>query len=420
MNSVSGAADVSGRRPGGDAVPWGALPEEFGAVLRPRLDELVAAVIAGVRAEVPEYDQPMEGEFGRLISQGVTVALEQFVDLVGRPVQVENLRIYEALGRAEHRADRTLDALQSAYRVGARVAWRHVAALGEEHGFEARTMYRVAEAIFAYIDRIAAASVAGYTQEQSVRAGSLQARRHALVELLVRRPPADAAEIEQAAQQAGWTPPTTLAALAVGGTDAVALARRMPTGTIGAALEPVALLLVPDPDGPGRAAEVAAGLRRARGVIGPTVPWAEAYVSAARATAAWPLHAAGRLGDAGFARADDHLLALLLVADRRLAADLVESRLGALSGLTPAARTRAIKTLRAWLDAHGDVSATAAALQVHPQTVRYRLAGLRQELGPALDDPDARVELELALRVDEGHVSASAGSAPFAPPPGKA
>ncbi|HTE59266.1 MAG TPA: hypothetical protein VK631_02890, partial [Solirubrobacteraceae bacterium] len=46
-----------------------------------------------------------------------------------RPEQVEDLRIYEALGRAEHRADRTLDALQSAYRVGARVAWRHVAAL---------------------------------------------------------------------------------------------------------------------------------------------------------------------------------------------------------------------------------------------------------------------------------------------------
>jgi hypothetical protein len=408
-----------------DAVPWGALPEEFGAVLRPRLDELVAAVIAGVRAEVPEYDQPMEGEFGRLISQGVTVALEQFIDLLGRPLPVQDLRIYEALGRAEHRADRTLDALQSAYRVGARVAWRHVAALGEEHGFEARTMYRFAEAIFAYIDRIAAASVAGYTQEQSLRAGSVQARRHALVELLVRRPPADAAEIEQAAEQAGWTPPATLAALAVGGADAVALARRMPTGTIGAALEPVALLLVPDPDGPGRAAEVATGLRRARGVIGPTVPWAEAYVSAARAVAAWPLHAVGRLGDAGFARAGDHLLALLLVADRRLAADLVGSRLGPLGELTPGARERATSTLRAWLDAHGDVSATAAALQVHPQTVRYRLAGLRQALGPVLDDADGRLELALALRVGDDQVSASAGwsagpAASFGPPPGNA
>jgi hypothetical protein len=412
-------------RPDRDAVPWGALPAEFGAVLRPRLDDLVAAVIAGVRAEVPEYDQPMEGEFGRLISQGVTVALEQFVDLLGRPVQVEDLRIYEALGRAEHRADRTLDALQSAYRVGARVAWRHVAELGEAHGLEARTMYRFAEAIFAYIDRIAAASVAGYTQEQSLRAGSLQARRHALVELLVRRPPADGVEIQQAAEQAGWTPPTTLAALAVGDADAVALARRMPSGTIGAAVEPVALLLVPDPDGPGRAAEVAAGLRRARGVMGPTVPWVEAHVSAERATAAWPLHAVGRLGDAGFARADDHLLALLLVADPRLTTDLVRSRLGPFGELTTVSRERAIATLRAWLDAHGDVSATAAALHVHPQTVRYRLAGLRQTLGPVLDDPDGRLELALALRAGDedqvAHAGSSAGpDASVPPPPGSA
>jgi hypothetical protein len=400
-------------------------------VLRPRLDDLVAAVIAGVRAEVPEYDQPMEGEFGRLISEGVTVALEQFVDLLGRPVQVEDLRVYEALGRAEHRADRTLDALQSAYRVGARVAWRHMAALGDEHGVEARTMYRFAEAIFAYIDRIAAASVVGYTQEQSLRAGSLQARRHALVELLVRRPPADGAEIQQAAGQAGWTLPATLAALAVGDADAVALARRMPSGTIGAALEPVALLIVPDPDGPGRAAEVAAGLRRGRGVIGPTVPWVETYVSAARATAAWPLHAGGRLGDARLARADDHLLALLLVADRRLAVDLVDSRLGPLGELTPAARARSIETLRAWLDSHGDITATAAALHVHPQTVRYRMAGLRRALGPALDDADTRLELALALRVRDDPFTVSAGSdtagadagssaGSAAPPPGKA
>ena len=35
---------------------------------------------------------------------------------------------------------------------------------------------------------------------------------------------------------------------------------------------------------------------------------------------------------------------------------------------------------------------------MHPQTVRYRLARLRELFGPRLDDPDARFELELALR----------------------
>ena len=34
----------------------------------------------------------------------------------------------------------------------------------------------------------------------------------------------------------------------------------------------------------------------------------------------------------------------------------------------------------------------------HPQTARYRLARLRELMGDDLDDPDARFELEIALR----------------------
>ena len=40
----------------------------------------------------------------------------------------------------------------------------------------------------------------------------------------------------------------------------------------------------------------------------------------------------------------------------------------------------------------------AAELDVHPQTVRYRVNRLRELLGTQLDDPDARFELEIALR----------------------
>ncbi|HEX5980736.1 MAG TPA: helix-turn-helix domain-containing protein [Thermoleophilaceae bacterium] len=40
----------------------------------------------------------------------------------------------------------------------------------------------------------------------------------------------------------------------------------------------------------------------------------------------------------------------------------------------------------------------ARALHVHPQTVRYRLARLRELFGERLDAPDGRFELELALR----------------------
>jgi DNA-binding PucR family transcriptional regulator len=38
---------------------------------------------------------------------------------------------------------------------------------------------------------------------------------------------------------------------------------------------------------------------------------------------------------------------------------------------------------------------------VHPQTVRYRIAKLRELLGGAMDEPQGRFELDLALRIAE-------------------
>ncbi len=54
-------------------------------------------------------------------------------------------------------------------------------------------------------------------------------------------------------------------------------------------------------------------------------------------------------------------------------------------------------TLLAWLRAQGQVLAAAAALPAHPQTVRYRMRKIRRLFGAALDDPDARLALQLAL-----------------------
>jgi DNA-binding PucR family transcriptional regulator len=144
---------------------------------------------------------------------------------------------------------------------------------------------------------------------------------------------------------------------------------------------------------------VRAALRDRCGVLGPEVPVARAHRSAARAQAAWPVHAAGLLsGEGGLLRTDDHLVELLLAAAPELAADLRERVEEPLRELPAGAAARAVETLRAWLDAHGDVTAAAAALHVHPQTVRYRLASLRETYGDALDSPTGRLELSLGLR----------------------
>ncbi|MCW2659166.1 MAG: hypothetical protein JWP83_318 [Mycobacterium sp.] len=60
-----------------------------------------------------------------------------------------------------------------------------------------------------------------------------------------------------------------------------------------------------------------------------------------------------------------------------------------------------IDTLRAYLDSFGDIGAAARALQVHPNTVRYRVRRIEKLLGTSLSDPDVRLLLSLGLRVTE-------------------
>jgi len=72
------------------------------------------------------------------------------------------------------------------------------------------------------------------------------------------------------------------------------------------------------------------------------------------------------------------------------------------SALPAGARARLTETLYAWLTEQGRLAPVAARLGIHPQTVRYRLARLRELFGDALEHPDQRFWLELALRARPG------------------
>jgi PucR-like helix-turn-helix protein/diguanylate cyclase with GGDEF domain len=61
--------------------------------------------------------------------------------------------------------------------------------------------------------------------------------------------------------------------------------------------------------------------------------------------------------------------------------------------------TNLVDTLRAWLDAFGDVSVAAAAMFVHVNTFRYRLRRLAEVSGIDLTDPEQRFAAMLQLRV---------------------
>ena len=377
--------------------PWAALPRELAAVLRPELPTLADEVIEALRHGVPAYARPLEGPFGRGLRVGVEEALRQFVDEIDGGPRRFDRNVYVELGRGELRAGRSLDVLLAAYRLGARVAWRRLAEAGRADGVDADTLYLLAESIFAYIDQLSALSAEGYASAQSDAAGAHEMRRRQLVRLLVQDPPADPVSIEAAALDAGWQLPAELAVLVVPDEEG-RRAPRLPAYAVRGTTAEGLCAVVPDPRAPGRHVELARALRNRVAALGPPVPWIEAPASLARASAVLRLVAEGTVPASGLVHADDHAAALLVTADRRMAREVAQTRLAPLDELTPAARERLLDTLEAWLAAQGRVQDAASVLHVHPQTVRYRLARLRELLGDALDDPEARFELDLALR----------------------
>jgi PucR C-terminal helix-turn-helix domain len=379
--------------------PWHELPPQIARVLRPALSEVADEIIEAVRT-VPAYARPLEGRFGAGIRAGVQEALRHFLAEIEAAGPVARPDVYSALGRGEMRAGRSLESLLSAYRVGARVAWRRFAAVGVEAGLEPDTLYLLAESIFAYIDVLSAESAEGHALEQSAAASEAELRRRRLVRMLVRNPPLDTAAIEAAASAAGWQLPRTLAVLAIDEQQRRPAALRLPADAIADTIGEISVAIVPDPEGPGRQASIERAVVEAGSSagLGTTVDWPEAAVSFARARAA--LQLADDNPELVVAR--ERAGELLLKSDPRLACELAADRLRPLERLSAGSRTRLTETLNAWLAEQGRLTPAAQRLGIHPQTARYRMARLRELFGDALDDPDERFWLELALRVSDG------------------
>ncbi len=381
-------------------------------VIEPELEAVTEEILATIANAVPEYERPLEGRFGQGIRTGVDEALRQFVALIRDPAagRESGREVYVELGRGEFRQGRTLDSLQAAYRVGARVAWRRLAAAGRRAGLEAEPLSLLAEAIFAYIDELAADSVDGFAEAQREVADLRRRRRRELADLLLREPPSERADVVAAARAAGWELPRRAAAIAAAESRLGELARALPPDALAIAVDGLGCLLLPDPDGPGRGEQLARAAAISPLALGPGGGLAELprswslAATLARAIAAGAVAAAGppsRSGDptaSGLHRADDHLADLVVFAGGALTARIAQLRLAPLAGLTPKARARLGETALAYVRHGGNAVAIAAELHIHPQTARHRIGRLRELFGSQLDDPDARFELELALR----------------------
>lgn len=377
------------------------IPAQAVTQMRADLPDVAEHVVAAIIDEVPSYTDAFSGPMGETIRNAVQLALGGFLSLAsggrGADLRTPAAPAVEGayqLGRGEARSGRSTDALLAAYRIGARVSWRDMSRTAVRNGVDGDVLVDFAELVFAYIDELSAASVAGHTDETETTGRVRQRLLTRIGQLLLASAPDE--EVLEAAERAGWALPSTLTAVLVPEAQVRPVLGAVAQGTLEVAELPGqeslpagwALLLIPDVH-PRRRTTLLRTLGERGSLAGPTVPWLEVRASYDRAVRA---HALGIAVDT-----EAQLPRLVLHADEVALGDLRARVLAPLAGLRPASAEKLADTLRAWLLLQGRRDDVAAALFVHPQTVRYRMGQLRELYGDRLDDPDQVLELLIAL-----------------------
>jgi hypothetical protein len=374
-----------------------APPPELRAALTPGIPAIVEDTIAAIRRQGgdPGFSR---GALERNLRMGLTDAVDRWFE----PSLSAAPELHFALGRAHARAGRSLDELMGFYRVAAQTMWRRVAELGSSLGARPEDLYRLAETGFGCVDEISTQAAAGFSEEHSHRSGAAHSRRSEFVRLLLRDPQPPAEVLRAAARTASVALSPTVALFVGPGEMYEAFARSARDQTVLGPREGEFVGALFDPDGAGRRERLLLAAERTgtRLALGPVVALSEARDSLGRARVLLRLMLAGLAGERALESADEHQLELVLGAEPQLAAELAKRRLAPLQGVAgEATRANLTQTLRAWLRSPGQRKTIAHELGVHPQTVRYRMTRLRELFGDALDDPDGRFELDLALRL---------------------
>ena len=383
-----------------------ALEQDVFERLRGVVPRVAAEAVETIMREVPSYARPFSDAMGARIRTAVELALVNFLELArvgsgtdpAEPIAPSTAAAYE-LGRGEARSGRSMDALQAAYRVGARVCWRGLSREAVATGVPAATLGAFAELVFAYIDALSSASISGHADELATAGRARERYRDRLAALLVGG--GEEADLVAAARRADWHPPRSLTAVllpegqlraVLGLLDARTLA--MSTEPAGVDDEDAGVLLVPDATGRDRE-RLVRQLEGRGAIIGPERPWLQVHRSFQRVLRAREF--LPQPNSRGTLDTDDLLAELLLSADPEALADLRARALAPLAAVRPTVRLRLEETLRSWLLHHGRRELIAAHLFVHPQTVRYRMAQLREFFGDRLDDPEEVLRLTMAL-----------------------
>lgn len=371
---------------------------QLAALFRKEIPSLCEEIVEEVCRSIPDYASLIGGPYRVPVQRAVENNVLTFVDHLVSPRKPAPLRdeLCRSLGRLQLPFDTGLSRLEAAFRIGVRVAWRRMVQVFRRYRVPPTMQSALADLLFGYVEEMTALARDGYLHALTTDTAGVDRRRRHLARTLLGGQYTPRA-LAQLAEQASWCLPDELTVV-VAAADVGSPSAGLDSDVL---LDPTTehlALVIPGEVTGHREQMLVTALGDARVAVGPTVGPDDAPASLRWASEALRLAGTSAAADAMLVRSDDHLLRLWLSSEPLIGERLRRRQLAPFDALTPTQRRRMLDTLEAWLTHRGDVPRMAAYLDVHPQTVRYRLRVLRELVGPELEDPEWRLCTELMLR----------------------
>ncbi|MDL4818203.1 PucR family transcriptional regulator [Actinomadura opuntiae] len=375
--------------------------------LRGQVPAVAEEATRRIEKRLPEFVRPHDPKYTRGLEAAVECAIGHFLDLLADPgvSSADVLDFWRRVGAGEAGEGRTLESWHAATRIGAGVAVEQLTERAGRLGYRAGapTMAGIANAVFDYMSQLASAVAEGHADAAARAAGAQQDHRRRLLDLLLDEPAPAPRQLREAAAEASWPLPRTVAAVALRERGPETRRPSLPPDVLLGLHRAEPCLVVPDPEGPGRARLLEGRLDGWTAAIGPAVDPAGAARSLRWARDALDLADQGLIEEDPAGRdtpiaAELHMPIIVMMRERELVEKVIERRLAPLLAARPAQRHRLAETLLASLECGFNATAVSGHLHVHPQTVRYRFRQLEDLFGDTIHATSDRLELHMALR----------------------
>ena len=401
--------------------------DQLVAELEADLDSVIAAIVAALREQVPGY-RLEDGLSDADIIEVLRVYLMEVISaLRGEPGP--SLEMTDAVMERRAEAGISLPQMLHSYRVGIQTLWSHLARRAQERPSAAETVIVMTPTIFEMLDRFSLRAHEIHTRLAVRTARRREQIRVSWLDSVLQVDPAAGAEFWEAAAHLGIPRDGTFTVIESGPhgdepPDLEAPLRARPSVRsvwlrTGASTQVGLVSFVgtrSDVDAALAPVIDAAGLRG--GASSPFSSIGEIGRAVAQARVAYLAATAQER----YVRYDRRPLAVLLASAPTAADSLIDETLSAVFALPEQRRRALLDAVSSWLECGQSLSATAAALHLHRNTVTYRLQRFEEIAGGSLSDPIwvAQVLLALAaVRQGQNRPAAPAGRpADLSPSPG--